>query len=172
MEEAPEKGKESSHSAQAKGMNEWMTSASDRAWTSNKNRVLFQIRYNCSYALLLFRLRYIASCVTLTSQTANRSDSYFETKGRYFGNVTFCLHFIMNKYEFTVNKLGSHPRSATSAYPRVHSSFNHCWQFCQYCFLSWNSIKIFFLIGAIPMCFHLNILSVSSVKTQLIYCQL
>jgi hypothetical protein len=29
-----------------------------------------------------------------------------------------------------------------------------------------------FLIAAIPMCFHLTILGVSSVKTQLIYCQL
>jgi hypothetical protein len=28
------------------------------------------------------------------------------------------------------------------------------------------------LIGAIPTCLHLNILRVSSVKTQLIYCQL
>jgi len=30
----------------------------------------------------------------------------------------------------------------------------------------------FILIGVIPMCFHLNILRVSSVKTQVIYCQL
>jgi hypothetical protein len=29
-----------------------------------------------------------------------------------------------------------------------------------------------FLIAAIPLCFHLNILTASSVKTQLIYCQL
>jgi hypothetical protein len=32
--------------------------------------------------------------------------------------------------------------------------------------------KLAVLIGAIPMCFHLNILRVSLVKTQLIYCQL
>ena len=30
----------------------------------------------------------------------------------------------------------------------------------------------FFLIGTVPMCFHLNIQRLSSVKTQLIYCQL
>jgi len=35
-----------------------------------------------------------------------------------------------------------------------------------------RSLALFFLIGTIPMCFHLNILTVSSVKTQLIYCQL
>jgi len=35
-----------------------------------------------------------------------------------------------------------------------------------------DAFFLYFFIGAVPMCFHLNILSVISVKTQLIYCQL
>ena len=96
--------------------------------------MLFQIKYNCSYALLLLILRYIASCVTLTSQTACRSE-YFETKGLYFSNVTFCLRFIMNKYEFIVNKHGSHPRRPTQPLVCILvfiRPVNPCWKFGQF----------------------------------------
>jgi hypothetical protein len=122
-----------------------MTFASDRSWNSIKNYVLFQIRCNCSYALLLLRLRHTASCVTLTSQTANRSVC-FETNGRYFSNVTFCLRFFMNKYEFTVNKHGGHPRRPTQ--PLVHilvfiRPFSPCCQFWQFRFWGWNLITNF-----------------------------